>query len=199
MGASHIIKTRVTAEVKQRVSEAAQRELLTESLWLRRLVDAALCAVPSASAPSERRPTCRRDILPALCTPSRSTSASGRTRLQIRLRHEDRLLLRERAAARGMPAATYLSALLRSHLRGLAPLPREELAAFKRSIAELSAIGRNLNQLARNSHQTGRTTGPGHQEVVSMLKVCEAMRSHVKAIVRSNVQSWESGYAPMDD
>lgn len=92
-----------------------------------------------------------------------------------------------------------MSALLRSHLRQLAPLPREELATLKRSIAELGSIGRNLNQLAKMTHQTGRVTGPGREEVMAMVKVCEAMRSHVKAIVRSNVQTWESGYAETAD
>jgi predicted DNA binding CopG/RHH family protein len=45
-------------------------------------------------------------------------------RLTIRLVPEDRLLLCERAAARGMPAATYVSSLVRAHLRTLAPCPR---------------------------------------------------------------------------
>src|SRR5215469_17754665 len=50
---------------------------------------------------------------------------------------EDRLLLRERATGRGMAPATYASVLVRAHLRGLAPLPKEELTALKRSVAEL--------------------------------------------------------------
>ena len=68
---------------------------------------------------------------------ARSVESSGArdSRLYVRLRHEDRLLLRERAAARGMAAATYVSVLVRSHLRNLAPLPKEELLALKRSVA----------------------------------------------------------------
>jgi len=67
----------------------------------------------------------------------------------IRLRPDDQILLRERAAARGMPPATYVSVLTRAHLRSLAPLPAEELLALKRTIGELGSIGRNLNQIAR--------------------------------------------------
>jgi hypothetical protein len=48
-----------------------------------------------------------------------------------------------------MAPATYASVLTRVHLRSLAPLPREELLALKRTVAELWAIGRNLNQIAR--------------------------------------------------
>jgi hypothetical protein len=41
-----VIKTRVSPETKVRVNEAAQRQLLTESVWLRRTVDAALRTAP---------------------------------------------------------------------------------------------------------------------------------------------------------
>jgi hypothetical protein len=41
------------------------------------------------------------------------------------------------------------SVLLRSHLRQLTPLPKDELIALKRSIAELGSTGRNINQIAR--------------------------------------------------
>ena len=68
-------------------------------------------------------------------------------RLTVRLRADDQLLLRERASARGMPTATYVSVLVRSHLRGLTRLTHEELLALKEAVAELAAIGRNLNRI----------------------------------------------------
>ena len=94
-----------------------------------------------------------------------------------------------------MPAATYIAALVRAHLRALAPLPSEELAALTRSVAELNAIGRNLNQMARLAHQSGRIAGPTRDDLRTMLKVCEAMREHIKDLVRANKATWESGYA----
>ena len=42
MDATQILKTRVTSETKPRVVEIAQGELLTEAVWLRRLVARAL-------------------------------------------------------------------------------------------------------------------------------------------------------------
>jgi hypothetical protein len=94
-----------------------------------------------------------------------------------------------------MPSATYVSVLVRSHLRNLAPLPKEELSALKRSVAELGAIGRNLNQIARAANQGGKVSGPGREDLRSMLKVAEALRDHVKALLRVNEKSWEQGYA----
>ena len=94
-----------------------------------------------------------------------------------------------------MPAATYVSVLVRAHLRGLAPLPQEELLALKRSVAELGAIGRNLNQIARAANQGASGAALGLERVYMMLKVCEAMRHHVKALIKANTISWQVGYA----
>jgi len=52
-----------------------------------------------------------------------------------------------------MAAATYASFLLRAHLRAVTPMPDRELAELKRSVATLGAIGRNLNQIAREANQ----------------------------------------------
>jgi hypothetical protein len=94
-----------------------------------------------------------------------------------------------------MRAATYASVLIRSHLRNLPALPKEELLALKRSVAELGAIGRNLNQIARVANQGGRAAPVGLDQVRSMLKVSEGLRDYVKALLRANEQSWSSGYA----
>src|SRR5580692_8065256 len=133
---TEFIKTRVSPDVKARVNEAAQRQLLTESVWLRRAIDAALRSEPvSEDALIHRAGIGRSQEEPSF------GPRSARTRICIRIRRDDWLILRERAEARGMPAATYISVLVRAHLRVLAPLPAEEVAALKRAVAELSSIG----------------------------------------------------------
>lgn len=89
-----------------------------------------------------------------------------------------------------MRSATYVSVLVRSHLRNLTPLPQEELTALKRSVAELGAIGRNLNQIARAANQGAKLTGPRREDLRAMLKIAEALRDHVKALIRANQSSW---------
>ena len=116
-------------------------------------------------------------------------------RLTIRLVPDDRFLLRERAAARSMPAATYVSSLVRAHLQSLAPLPKEELAELRRSIAELSAVGRSLNQIARALNQGARVAAPGRHEVLAMIKVSEGLRNHFRALLKANIESWQQGHA----
>jgi hypothetical protein len=94
-----------------------------------------------------------------------------------------------------MPSATYVSLLVRSHLRGVAPLPKEELLTLRHSISELKAVGRNLNQMAKALNQDVRAAVPGRQEVNAMLKVAEGLRDHFKALLKANEKSWLQGYA----
>jgi len=113
----------------------------------------------------------------------------------IRLRTDDQILLRDRAAARGMAPATYVSVLTRAHLRSLAPLPKEELLALKRTLADLGSIGRNLNQIARAANQGQLVTSPGRNDLEAMLRVCVAVRDGVKGLLKANLKSWEQGSA----
>jgi hypothetical protein len=62
-------------------------------------------------------------------------------------------------------------------------------------VAELGAIGRNLNQIARAAHQGGKAAGPGREDLRSMLRVAEGLRDHVKALLKANQISWVQGHA----
>jgi hypothetical protein len=50
-------------------------------------------------------------------------------------------------------------------VRSLAPLPKEELLALKRTIGELGVIGRNLNQIARAANQGQLVPSPGRDDI----------------------------------
>jgi hypothetical protein len=160
MGAHPIIATRVTAETKSRFGALAQRHEISASALLKRLIDVALLNGPDGQVGSEE----------AAGQPPRDL------RVYVRLRPEDHLLLRERAAARDMAAATYASILLRAHLRALRPLPERELGELKRAVAELGAIGRNLNQIARVANQTGKAPG-APQSAGGFARSCEGAYS----------------------
>ena len=189
MSCTEVIKARVTAETKREIAEAAAREMLTESAWLKRLLVREIRAArgqgstqiaPRRGEASQRHGghrggPCERPIL-------------------VRLRTEDRLLLDARSEARGMRAATYVAVLTRSHLRRLAPLPKDELLALRRSISELAAIGRNLNQIAKAANDGGRLPGSAREEFRAMLRVCEALRDNTKGLLKANVTSWENGH-----
>jgi hypothetical protein len=189
MSCTEVVKARVTAETKREIAEAAARENLTESAWLKRLLIREMRAA---------RDPARTQSVPRRCDGVRSHGGHRggpcERPILIRLRTEDRLLLDARSEARGMRPATYVAVLTRSHMRRLAPLPKDELLALRRSIGELAAIGRNLNQIAKAANDGGRLPGSAREEFRAMLRVCEALRDNTKGLLKANVASWESGH-----
>jgi uncharacterized protein (DUF1778 family) len=178
MSESAFIGFRVTPEVKALLQAVADREQVSVSAVARQLVETML----------------RSQLLPSAVRVEPTDQPSRDARLSIRLDPEDRMMLTSRAAARGMRSATYVSVLVRAHLRNLTPLPAGELAALKRSIAELRALGNNLNQMARAIHQGGHAI-PGRAELGAMLKIAEGLRDHFKALLIANEKSWSQGHA----
>jgi hypothetical protein len=87
-----------------------------------------------------------------------------------------------------------VSLLIRAHLRNLTPLPTAELAALKGSVAELGAIGRNLNEIARSLNQGNAYTSPGLADLRAVLKGLWGLRNHTKALIATNLDSWKIGY-----
>ena len=179
MPADAFIQCRVTPEMKTLVRTLAEREQITESALVKQLLQVVLRTAALRSLPK----------LGTLDRPNRDA------RLHVRLEPEDRRLLAGRATERGMPSATYVSLLVRAHLRGVAPLPKEELMALRRTVTELRAVGRNLNQMAKVLNQDARAMAPGRHEVNAILKVAEGLRDHFKALLKANEKSWLQGYA----
>ena len=179
MRSDHYIKTRVPASTKQRVQEAAAQRLLTESIWLRQLIELELRKTPA----------------PPTAVSANAGEAGGR-RIAVRLLPGDALLLKERANARGTVSATYVSILIRSHLRQLAPLPRDELRAFREQVRELRVIGRNINQIARALNRGEIDDASIRDDLRSFVKLATAMRESTRALLKANSKSWEAGHAP---
>ena len=176
------LATWVSKETKERFAAVARYQGLSDSALLKRMIELTLQSTDAVS-------------MTKVVTDEEAARAS---RLTVRLRPDDQMLLRERASSRGMAPATYVSVLVRSHLRSLAPLPKEELLAVKKAIAELGGIGRNLNQIARAANQGERVSGPGREQVSAMIRVCEGLRDHVKELLSANLRSWEQGHAGWD-
>ena len=175
MAASPCIQCRIDPQLKLRLQAIAVERGLTESAVLKRLV-IGMIGMPPAS---EARVLAVEPI--------------GRhARVYVRLRPGDHALLRERAARRGLASATYVSMLVRSHLRGVSPLPDRELAELRHGAGALGAVGRNLNQIARVAHRTGRIEGLTTSDLRAMLAAFEKLRAQFKGLIEANIASWET-------
>jgi hypothetical protein len=175
MVANSLIAARVDADIKTRFREIARGQGVSESALLKRAVDSILTGMSavkqSATEPFEPVAKCGK--------------------VSVRLSDGDFLLLRERARARDLPTATYVSYLIRSHLRNLVPLPTSELAALRQSVTEMGAIGRNLNQIAHAWNRGQEPNEPSRSELIAILKALTAMRDHAKGLISANLSSWK--------
>jgi predicted DNA-binding protein len=177
MARDHLISVRVSEEAKRRFQALAARQGMTESALLNRLMELALIGAGDSGSDKD----------------GEAAVGPRSSRLYVRLNAEDQQRLQERAARRDLRSATYAALLLRAHLRSCAPLPRAELAALGRAVSELSAIGRNLNQLVRATHAGAKGGALPADQAKAMLRVCEALRDHTKALIKANAASWKQG------
>jgi hypothetical protein len=177
------LTTWINRDSRARFAAVAKAQGLSESALLRRLVESALIATEAvnASAPEPIEPV----------------APSGR--ISVRLRADDLLFLRERARARELPTSTYVSFLVRAHLHSQTPLPSAELETLKRSVAEVGAIGRNINQIARAVNQQQWPNGPNRSDLLSLLRALSALRDHFKAFINANLASWDAGHDKEND
>jgi hypothetical protein len=94
-----------------------------------------------------------------------------------------------------MKYTTYSAALIRAHVRADPPMPLEELARFERGLAEISAIGRRLNQIA-GAVSVGQGVNPGLRvELTVVRQAVEELRQALREVVKVNRLSWESADA----
>ena len=178
MTATTLIATRASSDKKARFRALASSRGMDESKLLTLMIDRVLMQNPASAAQA-----------------AVSTAESARVRVTIRLRVGDGVRLAERARARGMKPATYLGALARAHLRGDPSLPMRELAQLKRAVAELSACGRNLNQIARVATES-KGLSPGLlTQLQGVQAVIAQLRDSTAELIKANLISWEADHA----
>lgn len=173
MPADAFINCRVTSSIKARVRSVAAHRGITESALVKELIGAVL---QNEAAPE--------------VTPQAPDRVRRNARLYVRLEPEDWRLLKQRAGDRRIPSATYVSLLVRSHLRGSPPLPRAEYLALKQSVGELSAMSRSLHQIAQAIGQSIPPGSPDLPDVRAMLKIAVGLRDHIRALLDANEKSW---------
>ena len=175
-----LISAKVPKPVKDDFVSVASARGLSESALLREVI---LTVLAEAGHQFNSEP-----VAPGRRGPKERTT--------FRYRPGDGPALERRAKARGLPPATYLSMLIHAHVRDAAPMPPEEVRALKACVSELSAVGRNLNQIARGIN-AGQQEGsePLSKHLDEVRQQLGDLRAHVAQIVRANLMSWEGGNA----
>lgn len=166
MDAEARLRCRVSPEVLSRFEALARRRGVDVPTLLRQLVGDALEADAAASMDAGELVS----IVDARIE-----------RLTVRLRPGDGALLRDRAEARGLKPSTYLAHLVRGHLRQAPGIPVSELVQLKQAAAAVAELARCI-----------RSQQAMHNDSAMILAQIEAVRAGVAAVVRANLESWES-------
>jgi hypothetical protein len=100
------------------------------------------------------------------------------------------------AAERQLKTTTLIRLIIRAWLTREPLMPKHELAALGVTSNQLGALGRNLNQLVKQTH-AGYTPLP--EELLALLEstvqLTQQARKEVGDIVKANNTSWENDYA----
>ena len=67
-----------------------------------------------------------------------------------------------------------------------------ELHTLTRAVAEVSAIGRNLKQIARAASQEQPAAQSFASELRALQRTLGELRDEVKGVVKANLVSWEA-------
>jgi hypothetical protein len=86
-----------------------------------------------------------------------------------------------------MKSSTYVAALVRAHIAVKPPLTTDELAAFKRSVAALTAVRRLLAEAARTS-----ASAVGRDDLQRTRNAIAALEERTDDLTRAALISWES-------
>lgn len=124
-----------------------------------------------------------------------ASNTTGRSeRFSVRLRPGDREALEALAAARCLRPASYVTALVHSHLHSCPALPVNELAALKVVASHLATTARRLQE-CRATELANACRGDHLLTTLSATAddVAE-LRSCVGQLVRANLRCWESGH-----
>ena len=180
---SRVIATRVSPDTRVRFAALAARHHLSASSLLAKMVDEVLKTHGEISLGSGgQRPAGESENRPGAAD-----------RITLRLRQGDRALAAERARARGMKTASYLTLLIHNHVHDAAVLPPNELDHIKVTGARLAALGRQLRMFGMPNTQSEPVAPDLGEAIASVRREVEAAREATAALVRRNLIGWETG------
>ena len=172
------LRTRVSDEVKAAFSSHAKDHALSEAHLLDVIITSYLQLTPVAELRTDSSPFEKRDEL---------KSEEVRIRLTPFEYHElDRL-----AASRHWKRSTYVRQLILAHMTNEPRLCDVELAALRELTAQLTALGRHVNQITR-ALQSSSDKAPIASTIPfeKMKELIDQQRTCVKNLVRANLTAW---------
>ncbi|WP_187671867.1 plasmid mobilization relaxosome protein MobC [Zestomonas carbonaria] len=165
--------TRIGRSEKSQFERTAKSQNLTPSELLRRLV---LAEIGKNEALKAAEPVPER---------------IGTERLTIALAEFLMDSVKLRAEAKGMATSRWISALVQSHVSNAPVATEKEVLMLRAMVRELSAIGRNINQIARHLNSTQNYNKHVDLDALSKLPTSiENTKQGIRTVIRATCQSW---------
>ena len=134
-----ILKTTCDDATKTAFVGLAEREGMSESALLRRIVGHVIASNPGAKRSRTQKPV-----------------ENVSDRVHVRLTTTERKAAQRLADAEGRTLAQWVRALVRSATRTAVPFNASELEGLREVLAIVGPLARNLNVITRELHRTGR-------------------------------------------
>ena len=132
-----------------------------------------------------------KDLADVLSHPADDEGGAGeRKRLEIRLTHAEHVALSEVAGREGMSLPRWLTGLVRLHLVGEQQFGEVEVKALARSSQVLLALGRNINQIARNMNQRLDSDELTLAQIEYLAELIKTHTEAVSAVLTANSRRW---------
>ena len=175
-GPSPILKARFDADVHARFLALAKARGLKESEALRLAVNLLLGQAPAGPAMVEPDP-----------------EQADHDRITVRMPAFLMTAVKGRAKSQGMAPSRWIAALVQSNLTRHPVLTDAELQAVEATTRELTAIGRNINQIARALNEAHFQTERVRLDRLAELgeKINNA-REAIRVLVRASRNAWRN-------
>jgi len=165
--------TRIGGREKAQFEKLAKSHNLTPSEFLRRLVLAEIGGNKKFNA-----------VEPV---PQRTAT----TRLTIRLAEFLMDSVKLRAESKGMATSRWVSALVQSHVSNAPVVTEKEVLMLRVINRELSAIGRNVNQIARHLNSPPNHNAQIDLEALSKLPASiQSTKQNIRTVIKAAWQGW---------
>jgi len=171
-----VLKTVVEPGIKTLFRHMAKGRGLSESEFLRQVV-----LMVTGKDIKEEKP-----IVPV---PEKAEPSRLMIRLPLFLLEE----AKRRGTSKGMATSRWVAALVQSNLTRSPVMSENELLALRANIRELTAIGRNINQIAKSLNENFYETERVRLDKLEALsRVIAENKAAIRALVRASQNSWEA-------
>jgi predicted DNA binding CopG/RHH family protein len=174
-----VLKTFVGEDLKQLFQQYSQESGLSESELLRSIV---IGAMRNIQFTESDKPDLTLDF-----------EKNETERITVRMPSFLMQAAKEKGKEKGMATSRWIAALVQSNIAKNPVMADQELITLKSTIRELTAIGRNINQMARALNESRNNVDKVNLDTLYLLgDSLKRNLSAVRELVRASQQVWEA-------